>query len=329
MSHDRVGTLKIVGKSIRAIGAVLGITLGLVASVSAQAPTTIRVGYLPIVTGLPIFTAMEKGYFKEAGLDVQLKSFPGGANALEALGANSIDITVANVISLFQARVQGFDYVVVAGDTGIGTKLPDVAMTMVRKDSGINGPKDLEGKRFGLPNLQNINWLYNMEYLSRSGVNTGKINWVEIGIPRAPAALLTRQVDAAVMVDPFSTVVLETGEVKVLHGELMEVAPGGLLSVAVARGDWAKANAKAVAQFVAVLKKALDYNQANQQEARVRLTRHTRIELNVANKIPFPVWKLYIDRRDLQLPMELSVKYGLLKEALPIEPMMFPTATRR
>jgi len=330
MSYVTVGTPKKVGRSVRAFAAALGITLGLVASVSAQAPTTIRLGYVPILTQLHLFTAMDKGYFKEAGLDVQVRSFPGGANVIEALGGNSIDLANSvNVISLFQARAQGFDFVVVAGEAGIGTKLPEVAMTMVRRDSGINSAKDLEGKRFGLPNLQNINWLYNMEYLSRSGVNTSRINWVEIGVPRAPAALLNRQVDAATLIEPFITVAQETGEVKVLHSEATEIAPGGLFSVAAAKGDWAKANRSALTRYVAALKRAFDYNQANQEEARARLTRHTKIDQNLANKMSWPVWKLFVERKDLQIPMDLSVKYGLLKEAIPVDPMLFPTATGR
>ena len=330
MSYVTVGTYKKVGRSVRAFAAALGITLGLVASVSAQAPTTIRLGYIPILTQLPLFTAMDKGYFKEAGLDVQAQSFAGGANVLEALGGNSIDLASAvNVVSLFQARAQGFDFVVVAGDSGIGTKLPEVAMVMVRKDAGINSVKDLEGKRFGLPNLQNINWLYNMEHLSRNGVNTSRVNWVEIGIPRAPAALLNRQVDAAVLVEPFITVVQDTGEVKVMYSEFVEIAPGGLISVQATKSDWAKANRSALTRYVGALKRALDYNQANQQEARARLTRHTKIDQNLANKISWPVCKLFVERKDLQIPMDLSVKYGLLKEAIPVDPMLFPTATGR
>ncbi len=328
MSYVAARTLKKVGSSVRAIALALGISLALVAGASAQAPTTIRLGYIPILTQLPLFTAIEKGYFKEAGLDVQVRSFPGGANVLEALGANAIDLAGAvNVVSLFQTRAQGFDFVAVAGDSGIGTKLPEVAMVMVRKDSGINSVKDLEGKRFGLPNLGNINWLYNMEHLARNGVNTSRVQWVEIGIPRAPAALLTRQVDAAVLVEPFVTVVQESGEAKIMYSEFVEIAPGGLISVAATRSEWARANRPALVRFIGAIKRAMEYNQANQEEARARLTRFTRIDQNLASKIGWPTWKLYIERKDLEIPMDLSVKYGLLKQALPVDAMIFPTAT--
>lgn len=316
-------------RPITAAMVTFALVLGSVLSAHAQAPT-IRVGYLPIFTQLPLFTAVEKGYFKEGGLNVELKSFAGGAPLLEALAGGSIDIAgAANVISLFQAREQGFDFVVVLGDAGIAKKLPDIQVNMVRKDSGINTLKDLEGKRFGIPNLGNINWLYNMEYLSRNGVDTSKISWVEIGIPRAPTALLTRQVDIATTVEPFTTVLLDSGEARPVYSELVELAPGGLISVLVARGAWAKANMKALTQWAQTIRRANDYNHANQAEARLRLTRFSRIEAALANRITWPVWKQSVEDRDLQIPMELAVKYSVVKAALPIDQFVLSTARAR
>jgi NitT/TauT family transport system substrate-binding protein len=307
-----------------------GILMGLAGGAGAQTLTSVRIGSLPIFTSLPLFTAVDKGYFKEAGIDAQLKTFPGGAASLEALGGGSIDIAAGvNVISFLQAREQGFDLVVLAGDAGIGTKLPDITVNMVRKDSGINSLKDFEGKRFGISNLKNINWVYNMEYLSRNGVDTSKITWVEIGIPRAPTALLTRQVDIAQTVEPFTTVLLESGEAKPVYSDFVEIAPGGMISVWLTTGPWAKANAKVLQPLVDALKKAIDYNQANQEEARVRLTKYSKIEPRLAGKITWPVWKLYVDLKDLQIPMELGVKYGLLSKPLPFEQYMLPTARPR
>ena len=38
----------------------------------AQSAPKLRVGYWPVAAGLPFFAAVEKGYFKEAGIDVEL-----------------------------------------------------------------------------------------------------------------------------------------------------------------------------------------------------------------------------------------------------------------
>ena len=45
----------------------------------------IRIGYWPVAAGLPFFAAVEKGYFKEAGLDVEAVKFAGAQQVMEAM----------------------------------------------------------------------------------------------------------------------------------------------------------------------------------------------------------------------------------------------------
>ena len=310
--------------------AAVGLLLGVAERVEAQQPATIRIGYVPVITQLPTFTAIDKGYFKQAGFDVQLKTVPGGAATLEALAGGSVDVAAnTNIISLFQAIEQGYDLVILAGDTGIAHSLPDVAVNMVRKDLGIMTIKDLEGKRFGVPNLKNINWLYDMEYLRRNGVDTSKITWLEIGVPQEPAALLTRQVDIETTVEPFSTVLSQSGEAMPLYSEFVEIAPGGLLSVWSTTRAWYEAHRNEAARLVEVIERGIAYNQAHQQEARVRLAKYTRIDPALAGKVTWPVWKPALSRSDLQVPMDLAIKYGLLKKPLPLDKIVVQTAAGR
>jgi NitT/TauT family transport system substrate-binding protein len=59
--------------------------LGAPAIVRAQSGPKIRIGYWPIAAGLPFFAAIEKGYFKEAGLDVEPLKFAGAQQVMEAM----------------------------------------------------------------------------------------------------------------------------------------------------------------------------------------------------------------------------------------------------
>jgi NitT/TauT family transport system substrate-binding protein len=59
--------------------------LGAPAFLRAQAMPKIRVGFWPIASGLPFFVAIEKGYFKEAGLDVEGIKFAGAQQVMEAM----------------------------------------------------------------------------------------------------------------------------------------------------------------------------------------------------------------------------------------------------
>ena len=65
--------------------------LGAPAILRAQASPKIRVGFWPIASGLPFFVAIEKGYFKEAGLDVEGIKFAGAQQVMEAMLAGRSD----------------------------------------------------------------------------------------------------------------------------------------------------------------------------------------------------------------------------------------------
>ena len=59
--------------------------------VQAQSTPKIRIGYWPIAAGLPFYAALEKGYFKEAGLDVEGVKFASAAQIMEAMLAGRCD----------------------------------------------------------------------------------------------------------------------------------------------------------------------------------------------------------------------------------------------
>ena len=51
----------------------------------------IRVGYWPIAAGLPFYAAIEKGYFKDAGIDVEPLKFAGAQQVMEAMLSGRAD----------------------------------------------------------------------------------------------------------------------------------------------------------------------------------------------------------------------------------------------
>src|SRR5690349_6530243 len=59
--------------------------------VLAQAGPKIRIGYWPIAAGLPFYAAVEKGFFKEAGLDVEAIKFAGAQQIMEAMLSGRCD----------------------------------------------------------------------------------------------------------------------------------------------------------------------------------------------------------------------------------------------
>ncbi|MBC7957125.1 MAG: ABC transporter substrate-binding protein, partial [Cytophagales bacterium] len=89
MSTDKPFNIR--RRSLVTAGAVLA--LGAPAILRAQSGPKIRIGYWPIAAGLPFYTAIELGYFKEAGLDVEPLKFAGAQQVMEAVLSGRADGT--------------------------------------------------------------------------------------------------------------------------------------------------------------------------------------------------------------------------------------------
>ena len=96
MTHRTLTAKPFVSTSRRKLlqaGAATGAlsVLGTPSLVHAQSTPKIRIGYWPIAAGLPFYAALEKGYFKEAGLDVEGVKFASAAQIMEAMLAGRCD----------------------------------------------------------------------------------------------------------------------------------------------------------------------------------------------------------------------------------------------
>ncbi|MBT9528406.1 MAG: ABC transporter substrate-binding protein, partial [Rhizobacter sp.] len=89
MSTDK--TLNLRRRTLVTAGAALA--LGAPAVLRAQTGPKIRIGYWPIAAGLPFYSAIELGYFKEAGLDVEPLKFAGAQQVMEAVLSGRADGT--------------------------------------------------------------------------------------------------------------------------------------------------------------------------------------------------------------------------------------------
>ena len=94
----------------------------------------------------PLFLAVQKGWTKEAGLDVDIKDGKGSTTTIQLVAAGTIDVGFVQLATMAAAMDQGInltslDCFIRAGDNGI----------LVSADSPIKEPKDLLGKRIVYP----------------------------------------------------------------------------------------------------------------------------------------------------------------------------------
>ncbi|NGP18795.1 ABC transporter substrate-binding protein [Devosia aurantiaca] len=109
-------------------------------------PVTLRLAWIAGGVDAPIFVADAKGYFEEAGLDVEIVDGNGSTGTIQAVGNGDFDIGIAGLGVLAQARQQtGADTMIAVA--GLVQKDPTSIISL--EGSGITSPKDLEGKRLG------------------------------------------------------------------------------------------------------------------------------------------------------------------------------------
>src|SRR5262249_17871918 len=107
-------------------------------------PVILLLDWFPDGYHAPFYVAREKGYFREAGLEVDIKEGKGSGNVAQLVGTKNATFGVSEGAAEAKAIGQDVPVGVVAG---VFRRSP-LGLSYIR-ESGINAPKDLEGKTYG------------------------------------------------------------------------------------------------------------------------------------------------------------------------------------
>ena len=320
----------------RLVGAAVAggalVAVGAPALVKAQAGPKIRVGYWPVAAGLPFFAAIEKGYFKEAGLEVEALKFAGAQQVMEAMlsgrsdgssnGTGSANLAIGEIaqpglFKIFATNPSNAKYV--------------LEEFLVPKDSPVKSMAELKGKRVASgPGIQNVTLAKTM--LERAGA--GVMSVTELPIGQHVAALAAGQIDAAYTLEPTGTVgrlngttrVLEAGVVaRYILGDPLAPWHGGSASLTT---EFIKKYPAETKRFIAAYARGIELVRTKPDEARQFMKGYTAIEGALTNEVPLASYMLYSEFKASDIAYfqkfyDLFSDKGIFEKRVMVEPMLF------
>jgi NitT/TauT family transport system substrate-binding protein len=256
----------------RAAIGLLAATLGLVlAATSATAQDiTLRVGHFPNITHVQALVARQldrqgKSWFADrlgAKVRIEWYAYNAGPSAMEAVFANSIDLTYVGPSPAINAysRSRGEEIRVVAGAVDGGSAL------VVQGDSGLAKPSDFRGKRIGTPQLGNTQDVSARAWLMAGGLRITQTGGDAQVLPTANPDQLTlflrKGLDAVWTVEPWvSRLELEAG------GKIIVDEKDAVTTVLVARRKFLSEQRDLVRRFVAAHRELTEMIRQNPEQA--------------------------------------------------------------
>ncbi|GAB2965747.1 ABC transporter substrate-binding protein [Amycolatopsis acidiphila] len=147
--------------------------------------------------------AEKDGYFAAQGLTVRMKVFASGPTAFPALLNGELDFVVTNYVSFFQAVAQRTLAAKIIANGNAATE--NSTVVMAAPDAGIAAPRDLVGKKVGIQQSGSVAELLLRATLQDHGVDQNSVRYLPIKFTDAAAAIASKQIDAAVEIEPFLT----------------------------------------------------------------------------------------------------------------------------
>ena len=228
-----------------------------------------RIGLGPFVGFGPLYLAKDKGFFKDAGIDAELIVLTGLAERNSALKAGRIDALAAPV-----------DYFVLSA----GNNLKATIVMAIDESNGADGivanasiktVADLRGKKVafqrGLPSEFFLRAL-----LQQNGLSLDDLKTVDMETAQAGAAFISKQVDAAVIWDPWLTKAAQEG-----HGHILASSkdyPNLIVDCLGFNQDVVSRSPQDVQAIVNAVLRAIDYWKAHPEEANAVMAPHFQVD---------------------------------------------------
>jgi NitT/TauT family transport system substrate-binding protein len=240
-----------------------------------------------------IYVAVEKGYMRAAGFDVNVTPGTGSVDNIKLVAAGRLDYTPVDIGALVVTRAN--------------ENLPAKVVSVVHQntmsaiftlaESNITTPKQLEGKTLADSPASTVRILFPL-YAKKAGIDASKVQWRDAAPPALPALLATKQVDG---IGQFSAgiplAVKAAGGRSIRTHKYSKVLPGLLGIGVIASDDKIRRSPGEVRRFVRALNRGLRYAIDNPGEAGAILHKYQPLADPVTAAQELRIMKFFVQNK--------------------------------
>lgn len=277
----------------------------------------VRVASLPISDQIALQVGIDEGIFEKHGLEIEVVPAQGGAQAIPALLSGDIQFAIGQPFGPIRAGLQDLGVKVIGNFSSSLAEGKDVNGVVALADSGIESPKDLEGKKVSVNSLGAAGDLTIKAAVEADGGDSSKVEFVEVAFPDVEAQLEAGNIDAGWVPEPFLSKITATGNMVVYPYQA--VLPGLTVLTTITTDALIESDPELVEDYAAASAEALEFTQNNEEAARAAVVKHLGIPEEVAAGLVLPTFDSKLDIPQITELAELALEYGTLDTMPDIE----------
>ncbi|MBD2178288.1 ABC transporter substrate-binding protein [Pseudanabaena sp. FACHB-1998] len=283
---------------LQIVGGTTGAILTNTWSSNAQGKNPkIVIGYPAVTPALPLYLALEKGYFKQMGLEVEAVAFANPQEVVEGIIAGKIQAAGNGVssgnLAIGEDKSAGNFKIICSNSSNTKFILEQF---VVAKNSEIKQISELNGKKV-CSGLGPQNIALAKAILAKNGYPNAQI--LPLSFDKHIAALESGEVDAAYTLEPIGTVGRSEGKTRTLEAGVVSkyilgdpLAPwfGGSAAVST---KFLKEYPAIAQKFIAAYRRGVMEVRRNPILSRQYLQRYTKIKPSLTSRVPLPDYRMF------------------------------------
>jgi ABC-type nitrate/sulfonate/bicarbonate transport system substrate-binding protein len=260
---------------------------------------------------LPYY-AVELGFFRRAGLNVEMASFANAGTVATAVAGGAVDVAHADPIVVANAFNRGVPWAFFAGGGCYSTEAATTVLCAAQNGT-IRTAKDLEGKAVGVVALASISALGVKSWIESNGADLSKVKFYELPYTTMVPGLNRGDLAAAFIAEPFFSQLKK--DVRVLANAYDAIARTFLIAATFSTRAWLSQNAATARRITQVLDDTVKWANTHHDESAIVTAKSTGLSLDAVHAMT-RVRYAELDPKLIQPVLDAALKYKGIERAV-------------